>query len=344
LGPGRARLPPSHHRWSGRDHPDWSSELLFPRRSLSRRRKLLGSRRPVSSLKLFFPRRWLLWRLRFSGNHRRLAVVARREPRPPMLALASMQTLPQQHARQQTFGVRGDVVESQFAFSLGSPPAAESDQPAEVGVRGPVARPQADRRRIERRDLGPDDQRQPDFFRDRMGPNDSRQRVAIGHRQRAIAQFGRPHDQFVRVRGSFEEGEIRAAMQLGIAGFFRGGGPTDRPALMQLGCRLLGHTGNSKRLYTFRNSGSADIFAVDAPTSVIDSRHCREGGGPVERGGQIPREARLSGVSNVARPGVPPHAFAEENSARDAGLAPPPASLLPRRRAQLQCRSTRRRK
>src|SRR5690606_19320757 len=41
---GRARLPPSHHSWSGRDHPDWSSELRFPRRSLSRASKFLGSR------------------------------------------------------------------------------------------------------------------------------------------------------------------------------------------------------------------------------------------------------------------------------------------------------------
>ena len=53
--PREARLLPSHHRWSGRDHPDWSSQLHFPRRSLSRRRKLLGSRAAIASVRWWSP-------------------------------------------------------------------------------------------------------------------------------------------------------------------------------------------------------------------------------------------------------------------------------------------------
>ena len=41
---GRARLPPSRHRRSARDHPVWSLELPEPRRSSSWSMKFLGNR------------------------------------------------------------------------------------------------------------------------------------------------------------------------------------------------------------------------------------------------------------------------------------------------------------
>ena len=42
------------------------------------------------------------------------------------------------------------------------------------------------------------------------------QTMPIGDGQRRVAEFGRPHDQFIRMRGPFEKREIRFAMQLRI--------------------------------------------------------------------------------------------------------------------------------
>jgi len=63
----------------------------------------------------------------------------------------------------------------------------------------------------------------------------SRQTAAIRNRQRRIRQLRRPTDQLVRVRGPFEEGEVRLGVQLGV-------GHSDSYAPRSKGRRVPGST------------------------------------------------------------------------------------------------------
>ena len=100
-----------------------------------------------------------------------------------------------QHSpRQQTGRVLGDVGERQPTFPLRSVAAAARDQPAEVRVAGAVHRPEHDRRRVNRRNLGTDQQLELRGLRGDVRPHDSREAVAIGDRQRGQTQLGRAGD------------------------------------------------------------------------------------------------------------------------------------------------------
>ena len=94
--------------------------------------------------------------------------------------------------------------------------AALGDQPRQPAVGGPIGGPKHHRRGVVGRDFGADDQFQPRLLGRPMRPNHAGQAVAIGHRQGAISQLGRPANQFVGMRGPFEEGEVRFGVEFGV--------------------------------------------------------------------------------------------------------------------------------
>ena len=54
------------------------------------------------------------------------------------------------------------------------------------------------------------------FFRRDMSPHDARQTIAIGDSDGRESQLSRSLHEFIRMRGTFEEREVRPTMQLGI--------------------------------------------------------------------------------------------------------------------------------
>ena len=111
----------------------------------------------------------------------------------------------------------GQVVEREQAFPLLRPPPADGEQPRQTTVACAIGRPQNDARGVDRRHLRPDDQLDPRVFRGPMRAHDSGDAFAVGHRQRGVSQGRRRLDQFLRMGGSFEEGEIRSAVQFSVA-------------------------------------------------------------------------------------------------------------------------------
>jgi hypothetical protein len=112
--------------------------------------------------------------------------------------------------------VLGDVVERQQTFTLGRITSAAGEQAAQPAVASAIRSQKDDRRRVGRSDFGADQQLQPRRPRRHMRPHDSRQAVAIGDSQSAIPQLGGSLYQLIGMRGPFEKGEIRPAVQLGI--------------------------------------------------------------------------------------------------------------------------------
>ena len=85
----------------------------------------------------------------------------------------------------------GQVVERDPALSLGSIPPAAGDEPREPTVGLAVGRQQHDRRGIDRRDLGTDQELEAGLHSGRVCPDNTRQAVAVGDRQGVVAQLGR---------------------------------------------------------------------------------------------------------------------------------------------------------
>jgi hypothetical protein len=136
--------------------------------------------------------------------------------------------------------MRRDVIEIEFAFPLRGAAAAEGEEAAEAAVGGAVGGEENDRRCVQGEDLGPDDQLEPRLLRRDMHPHGAGEGVAVGHRNRAIAQFRCPGDEFIGMRRPLQEGEVRLAVQFGIGDAGRATGDVDRRRLASL-LRLVGH-------------------------------------------------------------------------------------------------------
>ena len=124
----------------------------------------------------------------------------------------------EQDAREQAGGVVGDVVEREPALSLRRGPATDREQTGQPAIRGPVGRPDEQRRSVGRRDFGADERFQARRLGRGVDADDAGQRVAIGDGEGGQVQLDGPSDKLVGVRGPFEEGEVRPAAQLGVMG------------------------------------------------------------------------------------------------------------------------------
>ena len=123
-----------------------------------------------------------------------------------------------QHARPKLIVIGCHIIQIEFALSLGRSAATCGNQLAQVGIRSPIRDPDDEWQRILQVQFSANDQVQVMLFGRRVGADNSRQRIAIGNRQRVIAKLFGLRYQFVGVRRSFEKREIRFAMEFGVHG------------------------------------------------------------------------------------------------------------------------------
>ena len=109
------------------------------------------------------------------------------------------------------------ILEVEPAFALRSPAFAERQQPAQAAIGRAVGRIAEQAGRVGEVEARADDEAQPGLFGGRMGAHDTGERIAVGDRDGAVAQFERPGNQFLGMRGAFQEAEIARHLQFGIA-------------------------------------------------------------------------------------------------------------------------------
>ena len=146
------------------------------------------------------------------------------ETRGQRLGLAGQDRLvdaPRRPARQpqgqQAVGAGVEVRQRQAVAALGTAPAGVGDQGAELRVGGLVRRQQHQLRTVLELQFAADDQRQAERLGRLPGTHDAGQRARVGQCQRPVAEPGGARHQLLRVRGAALEGEIRQAVQLGVA-------------------------------------------------------------------------------------------------------------------------------
>ena len=111
------------------------------------------------------------------------------------------------------------------------PAVANREEAAEVCVAGPVLRPHHKRLAIDRRERGPDDERDADLLCRPVRPDDAGKRRMIGDRDPGIAEGVGRTDELLRMGGALEEGEVARDMELGVVGGLArapGAGPRTR--------------------------------------------------------------------------------------------------------------------
>ena len=115
-----------------------------------------------------------------------------------------------------------------MAIAFPGPALAQGEQAGEAGIGRLVLRETQQADSVLQIQPGADQQLDPGPFGRAVGPDDPGQRVAVGHADRAVTQFRRPHDQFLRVRAAAQEAEIRRRLQFGISEGRDGGRARDR--------------------------------------------------------------------------------------------------------------------
>jgi hypothetical protein len=113
--------------------------------------------------------------------------------------------------------VFGDVMPRQFASALRCSESAQTQQSAKITVPLPIHRPDNQWRSIDGIEFASDDEGKFRIFCSGMGPNDSRERIAIGYGQTLVPKFLCSIHQFMGMRCSFEERKIRLAVKFHIA-------------------------------------------------------------------------------------------------------------------------------
>ena len=101
--------------------------------------------------------------------------------------------------RDQAPGVGGDLVPSDLGYSLGRAQAPDSEQPAEMCVALPVLGQEHDRRAVVQGDLGARDERDAEFARPDVGPDDPGDTVPVREGQRLDSVLVACLDQLFRV-------------------------------------------------------------------------------------------------------------------------------------------------
>ena len=114
-----------------------------------------------------------------------------------------------------------EVVEREQACALFGPALAEGQQAAEPAVGGAVGGPDQQIGEVGECQAGADDQLGCGAFTGCLfpafvGADDAGEGVEIGDGDGAIAQFGGPVHQFIRMRSAAEEGEVGGDIQFGV--------------------------------------------------------------------------------------------------------------------------------
>ena len=119
--------------------------------------------------------------------------------------------------RDEPLGVFGEVVPAEQAGSLAAAPLAARQQAAEATIGRPVGGIDQDRGTVGEFQPAADNQPDAGRLRRLMGADDAGQAIAIGDRQGGEPAGGGLVEQFLAGAGAAQEGEMRGAVQLGVA-------------------------------------------------------------------------------------------------------------------------------
>ena len=114
------------------------------------------------------------------------------------------------------------IIAREVVVALAGTPAAERDQRGEVAVAVAVLRKDDEFGAISEPEFAADKQFESNLLGGYVGAHDAGERAFVGDCQRAVAEFGGAHDQFLRVRGAAQEAEVAYAVKFGVIG--EGGG------------------------------------------------------------------------------------------------------------------------
>ena len=109
--------------------------------------------------------------------------------------------------------MRDEIGVVEMAFALGRAALAEGQQPRQPAIGGAVRGIGEQARAVAQVEAAADDEPDPDLFRRMMRAHDAGQAVAVGDRDRLMAERGRGQHQLVRMRGAAQEREIGGDLQ-----------------------------------------------------------------------------------------------------------------------------------
>ena len=206
---------------------------------------------------------------------------------------------------EQSLGVFAHLQPGDAAHPLGATEPAPGDQAAEVGVAGAGAGQQHQDRAVLQAHLRADDQVHSEIACPQVRLDDAVHAVAVGQRDRAQAQMARLLDQFRRVGGALQEGEVALAPQGHVgerAAEIRGsghGGPglrDRRGAALSIADKCLLFEGFAHASPPFAGASPAPRSHAQRPCAAADAPRCaRRGRDQVVAG---PPSAAPSGMSD----------------------------------------------
>ena len=104
------------------------------------------------------------------------------------------------------------------ASALGRAPASRRQQPGEPGIARPVGGVDEQAAAPVQVQTGADGQAEAGLLRGDMHADGAGERVPVRDRDAGMAECGRRPHQFLGMRGTFEETEVRRDLQFGVGG------------------------------------------------------------------------------------------------------------------------------
>jgi hypothetical protein len=114
------------------------------------------------------------------------------------------------------FGIRSHIVPRNFAGAFRGSQSTDAQNFAQIAVALAIGWPDDQSRTIDGIEFASDDERERKVFGGRMGANDARERVSVTDRKSSISKEVGLLDKLLGVRGTFEKGEVRFAMEFDV--------------------------------------------------------------------------------------------------------------------------------
>ena len=112
--------------------------------------------------------------------------------------------------------VRCDLLTRQSITALVRTAACTRDEAAQPTIGGAIGGKKNESQPVDEREFAAHDELEPGIFCRFVCTHHASDRADIGERQRAVIEFRGTFDELVGMRGTFEKGEIAAAMKLGV--------------------------------------------------------------------------------------------------------------------------------
>jgi hypothetical protein len=113
-------------------------------------------------------------------------------------------------------GISSHIVPGDFARAFGSSQSTDAKEFAKIAVALTIGRPDDQGRTVDGMEFTADNKRERMVLGGRMGPDDSRKSVPVGNRKSLVAIELGLLDKLMGMRGSFEEREVRFAVEFDV--------------------------------------------------------------------------------------------------------------------------------